>query len=101
MSRSLPLLALTTETPHGPDKLNNVLYVAVYGYFATPVVYDVVVTANERSVAVVGFIDGKQTKGALFWQVRYMEYRRYDEEAVLEVARAYARNVTGWALEWP
>ena len=38
------------------------------------------------------------TKGALFWQVHHHVYRDYNESAILNLARQYARNATGWAL---
>ena len=79
-----------------------VKYVARRGYWATPQTYDVVVTVNGSEVAVVGFQEDKQKEGALFWQVKFEEWGyKYHKEAILPIAREYAREATGWALEWP
>ena len=94
--KSVRAIGVAGNTPR--KAAGTTRFVVARGYWATPEVYDVVVAVGGREVAVVGFIDLIQTKGALFWQVPYDEARYYNKDAVLNLARAYARRITGWEL---
>lgn len=77
-------------------------YVVDRGYWATKDhrVYDVVVLFEGRPVAVVGFTEGRQTNGALFWQIPDDERTEHNNNKpeILDLARSYARLDTGWQL---
>ena len=83
---------------------NDAQYVVKRGYWATSTssVYDVEITTQGRVVAVVGFMDKIQKKGALFWKVGHKEQAEFmaDEAIILDLARSYAQDATGWDLSY-
>ena len=101
-----PRTAMTSSSPkaanagrsHTPLLPDDALSVR-NGAFVTSDVHDVQVEVPGLGVvAVVGFMQERQTEGALFWQVSCDVYRDYDEAAILNLARQHARKATGWAL---
>ena len=86
------------NTPH----MRSPVFRVKGGYWATPIVYDVKVALRGKVVAVVGFMEFKQTKGAFFPQVKYNQENKIifdNQDKILDLARDYARRQTGWKLE--
>jgi hypothetical protein len=80
------------------------IYRAGDGYWATPETYDVKVYCDDKLIAVVGFQEKSQKEGAVFMQLTFRDptyrYHTQNEAQIQAVARIYAKQQTGWNLDY-